>query len=146
MAELADAWNIGAVRLPEIYATLADRTGMSVSAVEAHARDCCDRIVFHPAAWRVARERVLPQALVTVNPDLFADLIVDRHRLDDVFDVIVTSHAEHTSDKTALCQAALDRLEHHGDRSRALLIDNRHDLIEAWRAAGGTGYWFQGDE
>lgn len=146
MAELADAWNVGAVRSPEIFAAHADRTGMSPAAVKAHARDCCERIVFNATAWRVARERHVPQALVTVNPDLFADFIVARHALEDVFDVIVMSYAENTSDKSKLCQAALDRLEYRGDRSRALLIDNRLDLVDAWRRVGGAGYWFQGDE
>jgi hypothetical protein len=27
-----------------------------------------------------------------------------------------------------------------------LLIDNRHDLVDAWQATGGAGYWFGGDE
>jgi hypothetical protein len=67
-------------------------------------------------------------------------------RLDDVFDVIVTSCAARTSDKVALCRIALDRLGYDGDVSRALLIDNRADLVEAWRDVGGAGYWFRGDE
>jgi FMN phosphatase YigB (HAD superfamily) len=63
-----------------------------------------------------------------------------------VFDVIVTSSAEQTADKPTLCEIALDRLGFDGDRSDALLIDNRLDLIEAWRNVGGAGYWFQSDE
>jgi hypothetical protein len=26
------------------------------------------------------------------------------------------------------------------------LIDNRLDLVSAWRDVGGAGYWFQNDE
>jgi FMN phosphatase YigB (HAD superfamily) len=146
MAELADAWNVGTVRSPEVFAALAERTGMSAPDVEAHARNCCQRIAFNATTWRVARERHFPQALVTVNPDLFAEFIVTAFALEDVFDVIVVSYAEHTSNKSELCRAALDRLEFRGDRSRALLIDNRLDLVDAWRDIGGTGYWFQSDE
>jgi hypothetical protein len=146
MAELADAWNVGAVRSSEVFAALAARTEMSPPEVEAHARTCCERIAFNGTAWRVARERHFPQALVTVNPDLFAEFVVTGYALEDVFDVIVVSYAERTSDKSELCRAALDRLEFRGDRSRALLIDNRLDLVDAWRNVGGGGYWFQSDD
>jgi phosphoglycolate phosphatase-like HAD superfamily hydrolase len=94
----------------------------------------------------LASERRLPQALVTVNPDLFADFVVPAHGLDDVFDVIVMSFEELTDDKPTLCDIALDRLGFTGPRSDALLIDNRRDLVEAWRDVGGTGYWFQSDQ
>jgi hypothetical protein len=93
----------------------------------------------------VARERHFPQALVTVNPDLFAEFVVTGYALADRFDEIVVSYAERTSDRSELCRATLDRLEFRGDRSRALLIDNRLDLVDAWRDVGGDGYWFQSD-
>lgn len=146
MDRLADRWNAGAVGMPEVFAGLADRTGMTLPDVEAHARDCCERVVFHPTAWQVAREHRLPQALVTVNPDLVADYVVPAHDLATVFDVIVVSYAEGTVDKPSLCRIALDRLRFDGDPGAALLIDNRQDLVHAWQQAGGSGYWFQSDD
>ena len=56
------------------------------------------------------------------------------------YDQIVMSFAEHTDDKVALCDIALERLSYDGLRSRALLIDNRLDLVDAWRDSGGAGY------
>jgi hypothetical protein len=70
MDDLADAWNVGAVRTPEVLAAVADRTRMTLQDVEAHARDCCGRLAFNPTAWPLAVEHRKPQALVTVNPDL----------------------------------------------------------------------------
>ena len=102
-------------------------------------------LVFDETAWRVATERRLPQALVTVNPDLFSEYVVPAQRLRAVFDVIVTSSAERTADKSTLCEIALRRLGFYGRRSDALLIDNRFDLVEAWRNVGGAGYWFESD-
>lgn len=128
MAELADGWNVGVVCADDVHRALAERLGWSVEGVAQHARDCCERIVFHETAWRVARERRRTQALVTVNPDIFEQWIVDHHRLRYVFDVIVVSAAEGTADKSALCDVALARLGYDGDRSEALLIDNRSDL------------------
>lgn len=93
--------------------------------------------MFNPIAWRVAVEHRLPQALVTVNPDLFADYIVPAHELAIVFDAIVMSFAERTADKPSLCRIALDRLGFDGDPSAALLIDNRKDLVHAWQTGRG---------
>jgi phosphoglycolate phosphatase-like HAD superfamily hydrolase len=146
MGDHADDWNVGQVGSTEMFGALAERSGMSAAAVKSHARGCCERLLFNETAWRVASERRLPQALVTVNPDLFADFVVPAHGLDDVFDVIVMSFEELTDDKPALCEIALDRLGFTGPRSDALLIDNRRDLVEAWRDVGGSGYWFQSDQ
>jgi hypothetical protein len=130
----------------QILEEVAERTGLPLELVEAHARECCALLSFNETAWRVATERRLPQALVTVNTDLFADLVVPVHRLSEVFDVIVMSWSERTVDKAALCEIALSRLSFHGERSHALLIDNRLDNVEGWRRAGGAGYWFTSDE
>jgi phosphoglycolate phosphatase-like HAD superfamily hydrolase len=145
MTDHADDWHVGRVGGAEVFGALAERSGMSAEAVKSHARRCCERLAFNETAWRVASERRLPQALVTVNPDLFADFVVPAHGLDDVFDIVM-SFAELTDDKPALCDIALDRLGFTGPRSDALLIDNRLDLVEAWRDVGGTGYWFQSDQ
>jgi FMN phosphatase YigB (HAD superfamily) len=146
MADHADNWNIGRIGADEVFDALADPSGMTAEAVRSHARHCCESVVFNETAWRVASERRLPQALVTVNPDLFADFVVPAYGLDDVFDVIVMSFAEQTDHKPALCNIALDRLGFTGRRSDTLLIDNRLDLVEAWKELGGAGYWFRDDQ
>ena len=146
MAARADAWNIGDITASDVYQHLSAVTGLTSEAVETHARDCCHRLFFNESAWRTATEHRLPQAIVTVNPDLFADLIVPHYGLSGIFDEIVMSWAERTDDKAALCDVALARMSFGGDRESALLIDNRQDLIEAWRRLGGSGYWFQSDE
>jgi phosphoglycolate phosphatase-like HAD superfamily hydrolase len=146
MAHSADRWNLGAVTSTKIFDALSVRTGMAREQVEAHARRCCEQLVFNETAWRVAKERWLPQALVTVNPDLFTDHIVPVHGLTAVFDVIVVSSAEGTDDKSELCDRALTRLGYSGPRSAALLIDNRRDLVNAWIDTGGAGYLFHSDQ
>ena len=146
METLADDWNVGALGSAEVFVDLARRTGMPVDAVAKHARECCSRLIFHPNAWRVATERRRPQAIVTVNPDLFTDVIVPMHRLAEVFDVIVCSAAEGTTHKSDLCLRAISELGGAHDPARALLIDNRRDLVDDWRAIGGVGYWFRGDD
>jgi hypothetical protein len=124
---------------------MAEGTGMPLERVEHHAAYCCRSLVFNRAAWRVTVEHRLPQALVTVNPDLFLNRIVPEYGLEKIFDVTVASFAEGTTDKVRLCERALDRLGFCGHRRNALLIDNREDLVNAWEAGGGTGYWYRDD-
>jgi hypothetical protein len=145
MDELADGWNDGSVDDAAIWAALAERTGMTPKEVEQHAYRCCTSIDVHPVAWRVASERRRPQALVTVNPDLFGPWIGPHYGLSAMFDTIVISAVERTGDKTELCTIALERLGYDGPRAAALLIDNRRDLLDAWAATGGAAYHFRGD-
>jgi hypothetical protein len=142
----AEEWNLGRVSEREIFDALSARTGLSVEVIQRHAADCCRAIRFHPFAWRVALERRLPQALVTVNPDLFIERVARSYRLDAHFDTIVVSCLEGTEDKTSLCNIALDRLRFDGPRADALLIDNRQDLVRGWERSGGSAYWYRGDD
>lgn len=143
MHSLATDWEVGAITSRDVFSALADRTQLATSTIEAHAETCCSQLILHEAAWTIATERRSPQALVTVNPDLFAEYIVPAYRLTGTFDVIVTSFEERTADKVALCDVAIDRLGLPGSRPEALLIDNRRDLVDAWEAVGGSAYWYR---
>jgi len=145
VTDRAHDWNTGRISEADIFEELARRTGMDVGAIERHAAACCRSIRFHAAAWRAAKERRLPQALVTVNPDLFVERVAVPYGLAAHFDAVVASCIEGTDDKNHLCRIALDRLGFMGPRSEALLIDNRRDLTEAWADEGGTSYHFRGD-
>jgi hypothetical protein len=138
-------WDTGRLTEAEFIGALALEAGMQPSAVEEHVAVCCRSIMFHEAAWRAAKEHRRPQALVTVISDLFADRIEQPYGLEEHFDTIVASYREGTNDKTELCLIALDRLGYRGARSRALLIDDRRDLTDAWTASGGAAYHFRDD-
>ena len=142
----APDWNTGRATERVIFDALSARTGLTVEAVERHAVECCRSIRFHPFTWRVATERRVPQALVTVNPDLFVERVAKPYHLAQHFGTIVVSCMEGTEDKTRLCEIALDRLRFDGARADVLLIDNRRDLTDAWQRSGGSAYWYQGDE
>ena len=146
MEACAPDWDTGLATEQDVFAEMSRQTGLSVAFVEQHADACCRAITFHPVTWRSVAERHRPQALVTVNCDLFIERVARRYRLADYFDAIVVSCLEGTDDKTALCEVALDRLAYVGKRADALLIDNRHDLAEAWEHSGGKAYLYRGDE
>ena len=146
MRDLATDWDTGRIGEHDVFTALAASTGLALAVVEAHADARCASVTFHRATWDMVRAHRLPQALVTVNPDLFVRRIVARHALADAFDAIVVSSVEHTADKTQLCEIALERLGYDGPRAAALLVDNRADLCDAWRATGGAAYRYRGDD
>lgn len=101
-----------------------------------------------PASWRTGPTSLFERrtTLVTVNPDLFVERVAHAYDLANHFDAVVVSCSEATDDKTTLCEVALDRLGFRGQRSDALLIDNRRDLAEGWQRSGGSAYLYRGDE
>ncbi len=143
---LGQAWCLGEVDTPAFAAELATRMTLSAEVIATHMRERCNHIVFHPFTYAFFRERHRPQAIVTVNPDLFSEVIVPRHRLDQAVDAIVTSWEETSDDKGRLCEVAIDRLGGGITPSEALLIDNRQDCLASWAARGGAGYLFTTDD
>jgi hypothetical protein len=117
---------------------------MSGDAVLAHLEACFRDLTFDPRTWEIARAREHRQAIVTVNPVEFRD-IVGTYALDRVFDVIVVSGEEHTDDKADLCDLALERMG-ISERARILLVDNIEANVVSWRSRGGLGYWYRGDQ
>jgi FMN phosphatase YigB (HAD superfamily) len=144
-SDLGARWSRGDADVEEFARHLSVVLAMPSAAVVAHIEACCTRVEWFDGVWAAARAATLPQALVTVNPDVFSRFVVANYRLDDVFPVIVTSWEAHTNDKTELCGIAMRRLGCAG-RSETLLIDNIAANVESWRAAGGNAYHFQGEE
>ncbi len=143
--ELEEPWMLGEATCEDIANRVAQLLAMSLSDTMNHIRHCCTSIRFFDAAMEAARRCRLPQAIVTVNPDVFTNFVVPHYRLDDLFPVIVASWQEGTIDKTALCALALERFKGTFEPSEALLIDNIESNVRAWEESGGRGYVFVGD-
>ena len=143
--ELDEQWLRGEASTEAVAAIFSTDLDTTVDILIAHIEQLCRSIHFYEHAWATARSHLLPQAIVTVNPDLFSNLIVPNYALDTTFDAIVTSWEERTLDKARLCEIALERLGGH-DPAEALLIDNIEANVEAWRSLGGQAYLFRGDD
>jgi phosphoglycolate phosphatase-like HAD superfamily hydrolase len=142
---VAARWCTGDLCTGEFTAILARRMDLPRESIMRHLRDCCRAIEFFEETFRFFRSRHLPQAIVTVNPDLFSEVIVPVHGLDRYSDAIVTSWEEGTDDKRILNRTAIERLGVHCDSASALLIDNKEANIDAWLSVGGAGYLHLGD-
>jgi hypothetical protein len=104
-----------------------------------------DLFAFFPFTYAFFRAHHLPQAIVTVNPVYFSEVVVPGCALDEVTDAIVVSGEEGTIDKGELCRRALQRMHLDCDPSRALLIDNKRFNLDAWAGHGGVGYLYTTD-
>jgi FMN phosphatase YigB (HAD superfamily) len=138
-------WNTGALTTEALAAAFAADLDTSPELLMAHIEARCHDVQFHEHAMATARARTRRQAIVTVNSDGFSRFVVPNYALGSTFDTIVTSWEARTLDKARLCEIALERLG-GTDPAEALLIDNTEAHVESWRARGGQGYWFRGDE
>ena len=143
--ELADRWNTGELTLGHVVDAVASTLPMSREAIGAHIGRCCAEVAFFPAPLAVARASRLPQAIVTINPDAFTQLVVPRYALDATFAPIVTSWQQRTLDKADLADIALRSIDGDIARAEALLIDNVQANVERWIARGGRAYHFRGE-
>jgi len=143
---MASDWNRGVVTSEQVCASMAASLGCSAQETARYVDVLCRDLRFFPminAALARRRARGERQAIVTVNPDLFGRL-VERYRLADAFDTIVTSCEVGTEDKTAVCLRACEELG--VDPPATVLVDNIEANVTGWRAAGGLGYLFAGDD
>jgi FMN phosphatase YigB (HAD superfamily) len=143
--DIDTSWNVGETTSEELAALFAVDLACTPEALISHMEQRCSDVQFFEHACAAARAHTLPQAIVTVNSDVFTRFVVPKYALDSVFDVIVTSWEEHTMDKACLCEIALERLG-GSDPAEALLVDNIEENVEAWRARGGQAYLFVSDE
>ena len=142
----ADAWNTGEMNLAQFAEEASRYISMRPEEIVRHMIERCAHIEFFEFTYQFYKTKHLPQAIVTVNPDLWTDTIVPLHGFDQTADVIVSSWEEGTVDKRILCQLAIDRLKIDCKPAESLLIDNKVANVEAWRQAGGNGYVYTTDE
>jgi FMN phosphatase YigB (HAD superfamily) len=141
---LGAAWSLGDLDTRGFVAELAKRMPLTEAEILAHLNRT-DLLEFFPFTYAFLRDHHLPQAIVTVNPAFFSEVVVPGCALDEVTDAIVVSGEERTIDKGELCRRALQRMKIDCDPSHALLIDNKKSNLAAWAGRGGIGYLYTTD-
>ncbi|HEY2482064.1 MAG TPA: hypothetical protein VGI30_07700 [Caulobacteraceae bacterium] len=144
--DLVSRWNEGEARTADVVEALACRSGKARGAILTHMHTCCRNLKFHERVMDLAARTALPQALATINPDIFTEVVVPHYALSSRFDVITTSWQEGLSDKALLCEIARMWLDHSLTPAECLLVDNLQANIDAWRARGGSGLHFTGED
>ncbi len=141
---LGAAWSLGDLDTRGFVAELAKRMPLTEVEILAHLRRT-DIFEFFPFTYAFFRAHHVPQAIVTVNPVLFSEVIVPGFAFEEVTNAIVVSGEERTIDKGELCRRALERMNLGCDPSQALLIDNKQSNLDAWAERGGIGYLYTTD-
>jgi FMN phosphatase YigB (HAD superfamily) len=144
---LLDRWDVGEARLAEVALAVGRRSGLHPATAREALVHNWRHLRLNDTVLAFARElgREGRAAVVTVNTDAFTDVIAPHYGLHRDFAVVVVSCLERVRDKTALCELALARLGAPGAFPTALLVDNRADNVEAFRARGGQAYLFTDD-
>jgi FMN phosphatase YigB (HAD superfamily) len=145
VGRFADGWNCGRVGTDVIVDEVSRKLRVRPALVQDHIDELLRGVRFYPAvnnALARRRARGERQAIVTVNPDLFAN-IAALYRLDERFDAIVTSAEIGSDDKVRICRVACARLR--VDPADTVLLDNIGEHVSGWRAVGGAAYLFKDD-
>jgi hypothetical protein len=143
-SDLADRWNVGSASCDDVAEEFGWTLGVPAARILKHMRACCRNVSLYPGVVALAARLEAPQAIVTINPDIFSEVVVPAYDLAARFATIVTSWEERTLSKADLCDIAMSRLPGAIDRQACLLIDNRMENVAEWRARGGAGWHFQG--
>jgi FMN phosphatase YigB (HAD superfamily) len=144
--DIFDDWNLGRINLAAVTEVLASAAGAAPRVIRDHMTKTSQNIKFFEPVMGFARQCQVPQAIVTINPDLFSHIVVPQYGLEELFPVIATSWEEETLSKAKLCDVALARLGGDFSRSEALLIDNKQENTKEWKSVGGRSYLFTNEE
>jgi phosphoglycolate phosphatase-like HAD superfamily hydrolase len=138
-------WMIGATTADDVASELGRIAEVNAGKVRAHMDKCCREVTFYPRVDALTQRCALPQAVVTINPDIFSTVIVPAYDLDARFQPIVTSWEERTRSKADICDIAIERFDQVYERGECLLVDNVTENVADWRDRGGAAYHFTGE-
>ena len=74
--DLIRRWDLGEIGRVDIAKALSAALGVSIAAITAHMEACSRNMAFFPAVMEFSARSQLPQAIVTINPDIFTEVVV----------------------------------------------------------------------
>lgn len=77
--KLGDDWIIGKIDTRSVAKLLAERVQMELRDVIDHMEQASRSITFFDGVYRYARSASLPRAIVTLNPDLFTEVVAAHY-------------------------------------------------------------------
>ena len=144
--DFADRRNLGAISTQDVAANVGKVLGILPALVRSHMEECSRKVVFFQRVLELTNQCKLPQAIVTVNPDIFTEIVVPTFQLDRRFSTIITSWECRNSRKADLCDVARARLDRSLRRDECLLIDNKLENVSAWCDRGGVSFHFHSED
>ncbi len=145
-------WLAGGERGPDhlerLTATMASRLPMDRGDVAAHLEETARHLSFRPTASHAlaAWEGNVTQICLAIGVSGLMVIVAPYHHLDRFFATIVTSAEAGSTDPVVLAHIGRVRLGLDEELSSSLLIDADRTNVADFKAAGGLGYVFEGDD
>ena len=141
-------WMRGGISLHDVADILQKRTGEDLDSILIYLRDGCRNLKENKAVIEFARQlsmNSVPIGLVTVNADVFNEVVVSEHRYDELFDVIINSCDYGELDKRVLWPLAFNQLGKHVGYGNSLLVEDSKNEVQMFRDAGGCAIQYVDD-
>lgn len=146
---IVNAWMAGELSLADIAQIVARQIDLPIPVIIETMERGCSTMTFNAAVWEFAtaqRAAGRKTALVTANMDVFTNVVVPAHELDQIFDVIVNSADYHELRKELLWERAFALLGNDIHYGNSLLIEDSEKEVTLFRARNGLAVHYQDDE
>ncbi|MDP6455453.1 MAG: hypothetical protein QF898_19400 [SAR202 cluster bacterium] len=149
-SEIGRQWMGGLVSSEDVAEYLSNHLDISANDIHSALTRGCTQMSFNKAVWDFARSQRADgrkTALVTVNADIFRDVIVPSHGLDREFDTIVSSSdfGVKLPSKQTLWDTAFEALGAEFGYANSLLIEDTRREVELFRNLGGAAHQYRND-
>lgn len=146
--EWTSKWDIGAVTKFQVAAEVARHLSISPERALEIMEENSRSLTFYPNIMRFVKEnrKTRRQAMVTLNADLFSEIVVPHYDLGDLFEIIVNSFYYGTNDKAKLCEIVFTKMGDGIGFENSMLIDNDPKHLAGFEERGGKTYQFINDE
>lgn len=139
----------GELETRDIAEIISRHVGLNTQRVIELMERGCENLAFNPMVFNFAVEqnkKGKTTAMVTVNMDIFTEIVVPAHGLKKIFDVIVNSFDYKDTRKENLWKIAFRKIGGDISFSNSLLIDDIKENVELFTELGGHAYQYQDDK
>ncbi len=149
-SDMTDRWMSGLATSRDVAAYLSGFLDMSADSIHEKLVSGCSDMHFNDAVWSFVKrqhEASRKLALVTTNADIFSDVVVPAHGLNDVFDMIVNSadYGARLESKRPMWDRAFEALGAGHGYDGALLVEDTLKEVRLFRELGGQAYHYKDD-
>ena len=133
-------WMKGNVSLYDIARLIHDETNIPAEDIHYYLQIGCKNLIENDPVLNFAKElkkNSIPIGMVTINMDVFNDIIIPTHNYNQLFNIIVNSCDYNTLDKTKLWPIAFNNLGENIDYDSCLLIEDKIKEIQKFKHLGG---------
>ncbi|MBN1436987.1 MAG: hypothetical protein JW936_07920 [Sedimentisphaerales bacterium] len=133
-------WLLGRKNTVDIAGIVAEHIKLPVASIVKQMEDGCRDLKFNPNVILFAqklKQKNITTALVTLNMDIFSNVVVPSHGLDQLFGVIVNSADIGTLNKEVLWQKAFELVGDGIGFADSLLLEDNACNLELFGRRGG---------